>query len=108
MTFSHLTISSLPFLTTLRYDSKMEALIEFVFIDKETSVEEVRKMGMDLADVLVTSNLAGTKSEARRHITSGAVRLDDRVVEDPFARLMIRDNHFIIVQKPIEPTDPVV
>lgn len=80
--------------------------VDFVFVEASANTQA---MGIDLADVIVKSNLAGTKSEARRHIASGAIRLNDRKIEDPFARLMLdAEGHFVVIQKPIEPTDPVV
>jgi tyrosyl-tRNA synthetase len=70
--------------------------VEFVFVDKSAPTGE---MGVDLAQVIVDSNLAKTKTEARRQITEGAIRLNDQQVFDPFARLMIKDGTFIVVQK---------
>ena len=75
------------------------AHVEFVFINKDTSNEDINSMGVDLAEVIVSSNMAQTKSEARRHIKSGSIKINDKIVTDPFARLMLRDNAFLIIQK---------
>jgi tyrosyl-tRNA synthetase len=76
-----------------------ELPIELLFVE---STIDTHDLGVDLADVLVRSNLAKTKSEARRSIVGGAVRINDFVVEDPFARLLMMEEKFFIVQK-----DPV-
>lgn len=78
--------------------------IEFISISESVSVEESNKMGVDLAEVMVRSNLANTKSEARRHIKQGAVRLNDQVVKDPFARLAMKDNQIVVFER-VQPTD---
>jgi tyrosyl-tRNA synthetase len=70
--------------------------IELRFVDRTTSMQE---LGADLADLLVRSKLAHTKSDARRQITAGAVRVGDLQVTDPFARLMLADNKVLIIQR---------
>jgi len=45
-------------------------------------------VGVDLADIVVNAGFAKTKSEARRHIDQGGIRLNDTViVTNKFARL---------------------
>jgi tyrosyl-tRNA synthetase len=46
--------------------------------------------GLGILAALVTAGLAGSNSEARRHIQSGAVRVNDAVIEDD--KLSIGDN----------------
>jgi tyrosyl-tRNA synthetase len=85
----------------IRYHTTMETInLEFVFVEESANT---LAMGVDLADTIVKSGLAGTKSEARRHIKSGAIRLNDKQIFDPFARLMLADDRFIIVQRHIKP-----
>jgi tyrosyl-tRNA synthetase len=83
------------------YHGRMETInLEFVFVEESANT---LAMGVDLAEAIVTSGLAETKSEARRHITSGAIRLNDKQIFDPFARLMLGDDKFIVVQKQLKP-----
>jgi len=49
--------------------------------------EETKNIGMDIADVIISSGGAKTKSEARRLITGGGFKIFDQKVLDPFARL---------------------
>lgn len=74
------------------------------FIKVDVSTEEFNSIGMDIAVIMVSSNLANTKSEARRHIMAGSVRLNDQVVRDPFARLVMKDNQMVVVERE-KPTD---
>ena len=71
--------------------------VEFMFVGSEANTQAI---GVDLAGILVRSNLAGTKSEARRRIVSGAVRINDQQVFDPFARLVMNEEgQFVVVQR---------
>jgi uncharacterized protein (DUF1786 family) len=54
--------------------------------------------GMDIADIGVQVGFGKTKSEIRRHIKAGAIRICDIVVKDPFARLAIKDNKWVLVE----------
>jgi tyrosyl-tRNA synthetase len=58
----------------------------------------MEKIGIDIAELLVTVGFAKTKTEARRHIKGGAVRIQDNKVHDPFARLALSGNTVIIVE----------
>lgn len=73
--------------------------IEFVHVDDSTPTSEFNQVGVDLAELLVNSNLATTKTDARRKIKEGAIRLNDIVVKDPFARLALRENQVIVVER---------
>ena len=46
--------------------------------------------GLGILSALVTAGLAGSNGEARRHIQSGAVRVNDALIEDD--KLNIGDN----------------
>ena len=71
--------------------------IEFVKIGAPT--DKFSSVGVDLATLLVSSNLATTKTDARRQIKAGAVRLNDQVVKDPFARLTLKDNQVLVLER---------
>jgi tyrosyl-tRNA synthetase len=68
------------------------------FITVATEVDTIG-IGIDLAEQCVVVGFAKTKSEARRLITQGGIRLADRVVKDPFARLAHDHNEWILVEK---------
>lgn len=61
--------------------------------------ENIAEIGMDLAAFMVEAKIAKSKSEARRKIEGGAMRLNDRQVRDPFARLTADGNNFVLVQR---------
>jgi ribosomal protein S4 len=73
-----------------------ELPVELMFVEESINTHA---LGVDLACVMVKSNLAKTNSEARRAIESGAVRINNLQVDDPFARLLMMDEKFFIVQK---------
>jgi len=75
--------------------------IEFVKVDSSMPIADFNAVGVDLAELIVNSNLATTKTEARRHIRSGAIKLNDQVVNDPFARLALRENQVIVIEHEI-------
>lgn len=75
--------------------------IEFVKVDSSMPIADFNAVGVDLAALIVDSNLATTKTEARRHIRSGAIKLNDQVVNDPFARLALRENQVIVIEHEI-------
>lgn len=60
---------------------------------------DISNIGMDIADVLVHANFAKTKSEARRQVEQGAVKIEGITVTDKFARLIKKDLEFILLQK---------
>lgn len=60
-------------------------MIAHMIIDAE---EDISGVGLDLAQVLVDAKMVDSKTEARRQIKQGAVRLNDSLkVQDQFARL---------------------
>ncbi len=48
-----------------------------------------------VAELLVTAGLAGSKSEARRHIQAGAVKVDDAKVSDIAETATLPENHVL-------------
>jgi tyrosyl-tRNA synthetase len=55
---------------------------------KQTDFETFSNAGEDIAVICVQAGFAKTKSEARRAILGRAIKLQDVVVEDQFARLL--------------------
>lgn len=54
---------------------------------------------VDVAELLVKVGFCKTKSEARRHIEGGAIKLHNTKVTDPFAQLGIVDNKWVLVER---------
>lgn len=62
--------------------------------------EEFEKIGASLVDALIQMNWANSKSQARRLIESGAIRINDEKVTDTSARLArFEGKDVIIVRK---------
>ena len=56
--------------------------------------------GMDIADMLVAAGFAKSKTEARRLVKDGAIKIQDIKVTDPFARVaVVGDEVFILETK---------
>ena len=56
--------------------------------------------GMDIADMLVAAGFAKSKTEARRLVKDGAIKIQDIKVTDPFARVaVVGDGVFILETK---------
>ncbi len=72
---------------------QMQLNVEFVELD------EVPVEGKELAQLLVDSKLAESKTKARQSIKDGAVRINDRKVTDPFARLILLESRYFLMQK---------
>ena len=53
---------------------------------------------MDVAELFVRSNLVKTKSEARRKIKNGGIRVQDIKINDPYARIAVYDSEIFIVE----------
>ena len=64
----------------------------------ETSLNEI---GKAMAEILVTCGMANSKSEGRRAIEGGGIRINDLKVTDPLARLVFdkENNEFFVVQR---------
>ena len=56
------------------------------------------QIGMDVAELFVRSNLGKCKTEARKHIKNGGIRVQDIKINDPFARIAVHENKLYIVE----------
>ena len=57
------------------------------------------EIGIDIADIFTKAGLTKSKSEARRHIISGSIKINNIKVRDQFARLVLNDNdEFVLVE----------
>ncbi len=54
---------------------------------------------LPLVDILVATGLVSSRSEARRQIQQGAVRVDGKPIQDVYARIELSDAHVIAVGK---------
>lgn len=69
-----------------------------------SNVKELTKEnfgGMDIADVLVASGFVKTKSEARRAVAQGSIKLNDIKIIDPFARVAVVGNEMFILENKV-------
>ena len=55
-------------------------------------------IGMDVAELFVRSGLVKSKTEARRQIKNGGIRVQDIKINDPYARVAVHENILIIVE----------
>ena len=62
---------------------------------------DLTQIGMDIAELCVTAGLCKSKSEARKQIKNGGIKVQDIRIIDPFARLVRNPetNEVIIVEK---------
>jgi ribosomal protein S4 len=54
--------------------------------------------GMNIAEMLIAAGFAKSKSDARRHVKQGAIRLNDIIVTDPFARVAVVNGEMFILE----------
>ena len=59
---------------------------------------DISNIGIDLAEQFVNIGFVKTKSEARRFITQGAIKVSDRVVKDQFARLAHDGTEWVLIE----------
>ena len=55
-------------------------------------------IGMDVAELFVRSGLVKSKTEARRQIKNGGIRVQDIRINDLYARVAVHKNKLIIVE----------
>lgn len=55
-------------------------------------------IGMDVAEFFVVSGLVNSKSEARRQIKNGGLRVNDIKINDPYARVALHEKKLFIVE----------
>lgn len=75
--------------------------VQFVWL------EEVPKEGLEIAELLVRSNMVKSKTDGRRFIEQKVIKINNSIVVDPFARLVEFENqHFVMQRKGLhnEPT----
>jgi len=53
---------------------------------------------MDVAEFFVISGLVKSKSEARRQIKNGGLRVNDIKINDPYARVAVHEKKLYIVE----------
>tara|TARA_Y100000356_G_scaffold91349_1_gene76856 strand:+ start:124 stop:306 length:183 start_codon:yes stop_codon:yes gene_type:complete len=56
------------------------------------------QIGMDVAELFVRSGLVNSKSEARRQIKNGGIRVQDIKINDPYARIAVYDSKLFILE----------
>ena len=56
------------------------------------------QIGMDVAELFVRSSLVKSKTEARKQIKNGGIRVQDIRINDPYARVAVHENKLIIVE----------
>ena len=61
-------------------------------------MQEIDKIGVSVAHLAVKVGFCKTVSEARRAIKQGGLKLADRKVIDPFARLILKDDKWVLVE----------
>lgn len=54
--------------------------------------------GMDIAEMLVASGFVKTKSEGRRAVEQGSIKLNDIKITDPFARVAVVNGELFILE----------
>ena len=60
------------------------------------------QIGMDVAELFVRSDLVKSKTEARKQIKNGGIRVQDIKIKDPYARIVVHENKFYIVERGLE------
>lgn len=62
---------------------------------------EPTQIGMDIADLCLRARLCKSKSEARKQIKNGGIKVQDIRITDPFARVVLdrEKNQIFIVEK---------
>ena len=56
------------------------------------------QIGMDVAELFIRSGLVNSKTEARRQIKNGGIRVQDIRINDPHARVAVHKNKLIIIE----------
>jgi tyrosyl-tRNA synthetase len=88
-------------LVTLYYGrkaaDKASAEFEKVFTNKEkpTDIPEMKVKSQNIIDILMETKLAPSKSEARRLVQQGGVKLNDQVINEWDAKLDVEDGQII-------------
>ena len=56
-------------------------------------------IGMDVAELFVRAGLVNSKSEARRQIKNGGIKVQDIKINDPHARVALYETKLFIVER---------
>lgn len=78
-------------------------LMEVTFVElseEQLSNELWKETGEGVAELMVHAGLTKSNSEGRRLIQGGAVKINDRAVRHPFARLAIVDDRYWLMERP--------
>ena len=82
---------------------KAEKEFNKIFKDKEKPTDipifKAKPERIKLIDLLIESKLAPSKSEARRLIEQGGVKIDNRIIKDPTAEIIPKNNTTLQVGK---------
>lgn len=55
-------------------------------------------IGMEIAELLVRSKLCVSKTQARKAIQEGSIKISNERVKDPFARLCLYKGRYILLE----------
>jgi tyrosyl-tRNA synthetase len=55
-------------------------------------------VGIEIAELLVQAKLCQSKTQARKAIQQGSVKIGGEKVTDPYARLALRENRYILLE----------
>ena len=68
------------------------------FMKAKLSEDQFRQIGMDVAELFLRSGLVKSKSDARRQIEQRSLKIDNALIFDPFARVVLDNDTFIILE----------
>lgn len=74
-------------------------MIKDVKFMKIPTTIDFSKSGMDLAEVFVLSGLTESKTKFRNFVKERAIRVHDTLVTDPFARICIFEESFVVMER---------
>ena len=74
--------------------------VHWIFLHPDAE-PEMRNMGKPVDSIVEFCGLVSSKSEGRRSIEGGAVRINDIKVNDPLARIVydVENKQFFVVQR---------
>ena len=55
-------------------------------------------IGIEIVELLIRSKLCSSKSQARRAINEGAIKISNEKVTDPYARIFLYENRYILLE----------
>ena len=74
--------------------------VTWIFLHPKAE-DSLNQIGVAITDILADNQLSSSKSEGRRAIEGGGIRINDLKVTDPLARLVFdkENNEFFVVQR---------